>query len=39
VSDGNKNTEQEFVMLFTVFDEGNYPVGVLWSEVHALAIV
>ncbi|XP_009939830.2 coagulation factor VIII isoform X2 [Opisthocomus hoazin] len=22
VSDGNKNTEQEFVMLFTVFDEG-----------------
>uniref|UniRef100_A0A8C0B3X9 Coagulation factor VIII n=1 Tax=Buteo japonicus TaxID=224669 RepID=A0A8C0B3X9_9AVES len=29
-SDGNEDTRQEFVMLFAVFDEGNYPA--VWCQ-------
>ena len=45
MSDGNKDAQQEFVMLFAVFDEGNYPVdwcwtpNSAWSGMHALAMV
>lgn len=45
MNDGNEDVQQEFVMLFAVFDEGNYPVdwcltlNSTWSEAHALAMV